>query len=152
MTQQEFDDWQQQIAHAYAQEQVSAGTWPADQALGRAFAVNAELLPQGLATDGMLLLKGVLPDAMPVGRLWIGLRHPRGTPDCAFLYDIDVDVAHRGRGLERPLLRAAERVVTARGVGALELNVFSGNTAAIALYDSSGYAVTTRQMRKGLLP
>ena len=30
------------------------------------FAVNAELLPQGLATDGVLPLEGVPPDGTPV--------------------------------------------------------------------------------------
>lgn len=158
MTQQEFDAWQGQIARAYAEEQVTAGTWSADDALQRSVAVNAELLPQGLATAGMLLLQGVVDDyassgapaGTVIGRVWIGLRHPRGTADCAFLYDLEVEAEHRGRGLGRALLAAAEHAVRAAGVGALELNVFATNTRALGLYACTGYAVVTQQMRKQL--
>ncbi|NAZ76547.1 GNAT family N-acetyltransferase [Kineococcus sp. T13] len=160
MTRPEFDAWRGRIARAYADEQVAAGTWPAEEALQRALEDTAQRLPQGPATEGMLLLQGVLDDGTTggtadgtvVGRLWIGLRHPRGTPDCAFLYDIEVDGAHRGRGLGRALLGAAEDVVRSHGIGALELNVFAENTRAGALYASAGYEVVTRQMRKALRP
>ena len=154
MTQPEFDSWQEQLARAYADEQVAAGNWPAEGARERALADTAQRLPQGRATDGMLLLQGVLADGTPdgtvVGRVWIGLQHPRGTPDCAFLYDLEVDAAYRGRGLGRALLSAAEDVVRAHGTAALELNVYGGNTPAISLYASAGYDVTTQQMRKPL--
>jgi ribosomal protein S18 acetylase RimI-like enzyme len=41
-------------------------------------------------------------------------------------------------------------VVRARGVKAIELNVFGDNTRAIRLYETSGYTVVTQQMRKRL--
>ncbi|GFJ94917.1 GNAT family N-acetyltransferase [Phytohabitans rumicis] len=85
-----------------------------------------------------------------VGTLWIGLTHPRRTPDCAFIYDIEVDQEHQGAGYGRALLAAGEDAVRAEGVGSLELNVFGGNTRAIGLYESSGYTVVTQQMRKAL--
>ncbi len=150
MTPAEFAAWQHQIAEAYAEEQVSVGNWPAEQAYERALASNAESLPQGLQTPGMVMLMGVRSGGEVIGRVWIGLTHPRGTPDCAFLYDIEVDAEHRGQGLGRALLEAAERAVAERGVGALELNVFGTNTAALALYEFAGYRVTTQQMRKRL--
>lgn len=150
MTPAEFAVWQNQIAEAYAEEQISVGNWAADQALERSRAMNAEMLPEGQNTPGMLFLKGIQPDGEAIGRVWISLTHPRGTPDCAFLYDIELDAEHRGRGLGRALLEAAERVVTEHGVGALELNVFGNNAAALALYGSAGYRVTTQQMRKHL--
>jgi ribosomal protein S18 acetylase RimI-like enzyme len=150
MTPAEFATWQQQIAEAYAEEQVSVGNWSADEALELALASNAESLPQGLNTPGMLMLMAVRPDGEAIGRVWIGLNHPRGTADCAFLYDIEVDAGRRGQGLGRALLEAAERVIAEHGVGALELNVFGNNPAAIALYGSAGYRVTTQQMRKHL--
>jgi len=150
MTPVEFAAWQLQIARAYADEQIAAGRWPAEGAVQRALDEDAERLPQGLDTPGMLLLRGVRPDGTSIGRVWIALEHPRGTPDCAFLLDIEVDAEHRGRGLGRALMKAAEQAVADHGVGALELNVFGQNTAAIALYTSAGYTVTTQQMRKRL--
>ncbi len=150
MTEAEFDEWRLTIAHAYAEEQVKSGNWSPDEALGRALAGNADLLPQGRATGGMLLLTALRPDGVPVGRVWLGLEHPRGTADCAFLYDIEVEEPHRGQGYGRALLAAAEDAVRSHGVNSLELNVFGGNAAAIALYQSAGYDVVQQQMRTTL--
>lgn len=150
MTPAEFVLWQEELSQAYADEQVAAGNWPAEGALERSRRENAESLPQGLNTPDMLVLNGVLADGTVIGRVWVALRHPRGVPDCAFLNDIEVVPEHRGQGLGRALLEAAERAVVAHGVGALALNVFGQNTTAQALYDSAGYQVTSRQMRKPL--
>ncbi|UOQ89274.1 GNAT family N-acetyltransferase [Agromyces endophyticus] len=150
MTESEFDEWQLAIAQEYAEEQVSAGNWSRDGAVERALDENARLLPDGLATRRMLVLRGVDDDGIPVGRAWVGLDHPRGTPEVAFLYDIEVLETRRGSGLGRALLSAVEAATRAAGASALELNVFGGNAVAIGLYDSAGYEVTTQQMRKAL--
>jgi ribosomal protein S18 acetylase RimI-like enzyme len=149
MTATEYDRWQHDLAVAYAAEKITAGDWPEEGAYERARAENVALLPDGLDTDGMLMLMGEA-GGEPIGRLWIGLTHPRGVPGCAFLYDIEVDAAHRGRGLGRALLAAGEQATRSRGVHALELNVFGANPSAAELYRSSGYRVVTQQMRKDL--
>lgn len=151
MTEAEFDEWRPALARAYAEEQIAAGNWRPDDAMELARDGNAALLPQGLATPGMLLLVGVLEDGTPIGRLWIGLRHPRGVPGCAFVYDIEVDEEHRGTGHGRVLLAAGEAVARSHGAWSLELNVFGGNTRAIALYSTAGYRVVSQQMRKELM-
>ncbi|MFC0030003.1 hypothetical protein ACFFMM_10760 [Micromonospora chaiyaphumensis] len=51
---------------------------------------NDVLLPNGFATAGMLFLRAMLPDGSHVGVSWLGLTHPRGAPDCAFIYDIEI--------------------------------------------------------------
>lgn len=138
------------LAEDYAAEQVAAGTWPADGAVGRAREENARLLPEGAATERMLFLRGVDADGEPVGRVWVALDHPRGVPGVAFLFDIEVLEARRGQGLGRALLAAAEDAARQAGAVALELNVFGKNATARALYSSSGYEVVTQQMRKAL--
>ncbi|WP_116452432.1 GNAT family N-acetyltransferase [Blastococcus litoris] len=152
MTDLEFQEWQDALARAYADDQIAAGNWPPDDALRLAAEGNAALLPQGLATPDMLLMVGVLDDGRPIGHLWIGLRHPRGVPHCAFVYDIEVAPEHQGAGHGRALLTAGEEVARAHGAEALELNVFGGNARAIALYSSHGYRVVSQQMRKDLSP
>ncbi|MEV0429138.1 GNAT family N-acetyltransferase [Micromonospora sp. NPDC050495] len=147
----EFDVWQAELAAGYAQEHVSAGNWPADEALDRARQAIAVQLPDGMATPGELLLIGVLPDGSPVGRIWISLTHPRGLAHCAYLQDIELVAERRGQGLGRALLAAGERAARERGAHALELNVFGANETARNLYESSGYRVVTQQMRKNLL-
>jgi ribosomal protein S18 acetylase RimI-like enzyme len=149
MTASEYGEWQHELAVAYAQEQVQAGNWPAEGSYDRAREENAARLPGGLATEGHLLLIGLAGDE-PIGRLWIGLTHPRGVPGCAFLYDIEVIAGRRGRGLGRALLAAGEQATREHGAAALELNVFGGNATATELYRRSGYQVTTQQLRKDL--
>jgi ribosomal protein S18 acetylase RimI-like enzyme len=150
MTQAEYDEWQATIAGEYAAEQVATGRWSAEGSVQRALDENAQSLPQGLLTPRMLILRGVTRDGQPIGRAWVGLDHPRGAPDTAFLYDIEVAASFRGSGLGRALLAAVEAEVRKAGVGALELHVFGRNVTAIRLYERSGYAVTTQQMRKEL--
>ena len=150
MTPAEFDHWQTTIAEEYADEQVAAGRWQREGAVQRARDENAQLLPQGLETARMLVLRGVGTDGEHVGRAWVGLDHPRGSPDVAFLYDIEVIETRRGSGLGRALLEAVEDAARQAGAIALELNVFGRNHAAIALYNSSGYDFVTQQMRKSL--
>ncbi|MET0933342.1 MAG: GNAT family N-acetyltransferase [Mycetocola sp.] len=118
MTQPEFDVWQQELALEYAEDQVAAGNWTPETARERALTENAHLLPDGLRTPRMLLVRAVLENGEPVGRAWVGLDHPRGAPDTAFLYDIFIDDVHRGRGLGRELLAEVERLV-ARAVSAV---------------------------------
>ncbi|GAA4595966.1 ribosomal protein S18 acetylase RimI-like enzyme [Actinoplanes octamycinicus] len=151
MTAQEFDQWFDVQVRAYADAQVSAGVWPSDDALRRSAEAHASLLPAGRDTPAMIFLRGLRPDdGAVIGTLWITLEHPRGVPDCAFLFDIEVVEEHRSAGYGRALLAAAEEVVRERGISALELNVHGNNAHAISLYASSGYRLITQQMRKGL--
>ena len=150
MTRTEFDEWQLVLAEEYAGEQVEAGRWAAEGAVERAREESAQALPDGLQTERMLLLTGLDAAGEPVGRAWVSLDHPRGAPDVAFLYDIEVIEARRGTGLGRALLSAVEAAARDAGARALELNVFGSNRPAIMLYTSAGYDVVTQQMRKAL--
>ncbi|MEU1972934.1 GNAT family N-acetyltransferase [Microbacterium sp. NPDC019599] len=150
MTRTEFHEWQLVLAEEYAVEQVEAGRWAAEGAVERAREENAQALPDGLRTKRMLLLTGLDAAGEPVGRAWVSLDHPRGAPDIAFLYDIEVIEARRGAGLGRALLAAVEAAARDAGARALELNVFGSNRPAVMLYASAGYEVVTQQMRKPL--
>jgi GNAT superfamily N-acetyltransferase len=150
MTPAEYEEWQSTLAEAYADEQIAAGRWLAEGAVQRAREENTELLPHGLETERMLILRGVDTDGEPVGWAWVALDHPRGTPDVAFLYDIEVIETRRGGGLGRALLAAVEDATRLAGAIGLELNVFGRNHTAIALYSSAGYELVTQQMRKAL--
>ena len=66
----------------------------------------------------------------------------------AWVYDVEVDEAFRGRGYGRQTMLLAEREARARGMTSIGLNVHGKNTVALSLYDSLGYEVTTQQMKK----
>lgn len=150
MTSSEFAAWREHSIQAYAEEHVSAGTYAADEALERSAAEFDDLLPTGQATPHMVFLVARNGEGEDVGILWVSLVHPRGAPDTAFIFDIEVRAEHRGKGYGRALLAAGEDEVRRRGIGAMALNVFGDNAAAIELYSSAGYSVTTQQMRKQL--
>lgn len=56
------------------------------------------------------------------------------------IHDLVVSRAHRGQGIGRLLLRAAEQLARMLGCCKLTLEVLGGNTHAQSLYRSCGYA------------
>ena len=150
MTAEEFATWRERSIRAYADEHVAAGNFAPDEALTRSTAEFHQLLPEGRGTAGQLLYSARDAAGADVGILWLSLTHPRGAPDTAFIFDIEVLPERRGQGYGRAVLAAGEDEVRRHGVSALGLNVFGDNPTAIGLYTSAGYAVTTQQMRKVL--
>lgn len=150
MTAEEFAAWRLHSVRAYAQDKLNAGTWAAEEAEQRSQEEFDELLPDGLATDSQLLLCARDETGEQVGILWLSLVHPRGAPDTAYVYDLEIVPEHRGQGYGRAVLAAGEDVLRGHGVNALGLNVFGDNATAIRLYATSGYHVTSQQMRKFL--
>jgi GNAT superfamily N-acetyltransferase len=124
---------------AYRQELLDSGLSPAeaDDNIERNSALFA---------DQHFL--NVVRDGEKVGTLQLGLRNGVG-PDW-WIFDIVIDEPHRGTGLGRPTLRAAEDFVASRGGTRLGLNVFGPNEVARHLYDAAGYVVSTQQMYKDL--
>jgi len=150
MTPEEFHRFRDRVVTEYAADQVRAGTWSLMEAESLSRAGLDEQLPKGPDTPGQLVLVAE-DDEGPIGELWLGLKHPRGVPDTAWIQDIDITPSRRGHGLGRALLAAAEQLIAERGISALGLNVFGDNEAARGLYASAGYEVVTQQMRKQLL-
>jgi ribosomal protein S18 acetylase RimI-like enzyme len=109
---------------------------------------HAAILPDGLATPRHWIFVVEAGDEA-VGLLWVA---ERGTPErrVLFIYNIEVDEAHRGHGYGRATMLLAEEEARARGIGRLELNVFGGNEVARGLYRSLSYVETSLQMAKDL--
>ncbi|MHB9849836.1 GNAT family N-acetyltransferase [Streptomyces krungchingensis] len=144
MTAAEYEVRDRERREAYAQDWIRRGM-PAGEAYAKAHRDHDLLLPQGTATDGMRL--SVLEhDGVPVGNLWLGRRAGK-----AFVYDVEVDEARRGRGHGRTLMLLAEAQAVAAGDRRIALNVFAGNAPAERLYASLGYGTTTHHLYKSLL-
>jgi ribosomal protein S18 acetylase RimI-like enzyme len=73
-----------------------------------------------------------------------------GDPSMAWVYDVEVDDAFRGRGYGRDAMLLAEAEARSRGMRSLGLNVHGSNTISRSLYASLGYQVTAQQMKKTL--
>jgi GNAT superfamily N-acetyltransferase len=144
MTDDEFGRWAAKGAEDYARDWIARGV-PEDEARAKAARDHAELLPDGRATAGMLF--SVLEqEGTPVGTLWLAVRG-----EDAFVFDVETDAAHRGRGHGRTLMLLAEAQAIAAGRRVIGLNVFAGNTPAERLYDSLGYDTTRYALYKPLV-
>lgn len=112
--------------------------------------IAGRLLPNGLATEGHLLL--IAEDAQTgqrVGYLWFAEKETEAGPVC-WLYDIYVDESMRGMGYGRALMERLEQQARSLGLSRIELNVDGFNERARKLYGSLGYVETARQLYKDL--
>jgi ribosomal protein S18 acetylase RimI-like enzyme len=150
MTSIEFDAMRSGLITDYAAEHVRAGTWSQEEAEQRASDQTNELLPQGVETPGVLLLMAETPEGEPVGYLWLALERTPGSGDGAWIYDIEILEAQRGKGYGRALLEVADDEAVKHHVDSIGLNVFGPNRIARGLYESSGYEITSVLMRKEL--
>lgn len=144
MTEDEYEVWLAREKEDYAQTWIERGV-PAEQARAKSEADHADHLPQGLATPGTSL-STLTQEGTKVGTLWLALRDGD-----AFVFDVEVDEEHRGRGHGRSLMLLAETQARDVGLGRIGLNVFAGNTPALRLYESLGYEPVMYYVYKQLL-
>lgn len=93
------------------------------------------------------VLVGVLGQRI-VASAMVGHDGHRGT-----MYYVAVDPAHRGRGLGRSIVEAAEAWLKARGVWKTNLLVRAGNEQVLSFYERMGYAAgSSQQIEKWIDP
>jgi len=141
MTWDDFDAWAPRSVRDLAAGRVAAGLQDPEGALAFAEDVLLGLLPDGLATPLHHLWSvrwGPADEA--VGHLWLRVR-PTGREIEAYVLDIGIDPALRGRGLGRATMLAAERAAGDLAATVARLTVLAHNTRARRLYESLGYTV-----------
>jgi len=103
--------------------------------------------------DGVVLVAEL--DGAVVGFVTLWTRYRSSEPDDdprehAFISDLVVLAACRGRGFGRLLLRAAEARAREAGARDLRLSVKAGNVGARALYSDEGFAESEIYLQKQL--
>ncbi|GAA2141811.1 GNAT family N-acetyltransferase [Kitasatospora kazusensis] len=149
---QEYPGWLAAAQQAYLRDLRTSGL-SEQQARAKSEADHRQQLLQGPGTRGVVLRGLYGPQGAPLGSLWVNL-HQDTLPSGALLawvMTVEVEAAQRGHGYGRALMLLAERECLAAGVRELGLNVFSGNTVAVNLYESLGYRVTNRILGKSLI-
>lgn len=131
----------------HAAERVKSGDWSQDEALDRARALFAQMLPEGRRTPGHTFYAVHDGDDGAVGSLWIS-EEQRGAERIVFVNDIFIDAPHRRRGLAEATFAALEAEARARGISGVSLHVFGHNEAARALYAKLGFAPTSLYLYK----
>jgi len=148
MRPEEFDAFAEHGRKGYVRQLVEFSGMEPEAAQAKAERDYAMTLPQGLETPGQWLFAAEA-DGRRVGTVWFAERVLDGRT-VAYLYEIEIDEAERGRGLGRAAMEAFEREAARRGLTELELNVFGGNTVARSLYQSLGWRETAVHMAKRL--
>lgn len=148
MSERAFRTFLHTAVESYAQENVSAGRWPAEGARERSQAAFAQLLPQGVTTPDHHLFEIVAGDGA-VGTLWYGI-YTEGEQRQVHVYDVLVHPAHRRRGYAAAAFAAMEAQVRAQGIDRIGLHVFAHNAGAQALYARLGYLTVSHNLVKQL--
>ena len=141
----EFEAWAADHARGYAEGMIAFGDLARVDAEAKAERDVAAVLPEGVETAATYLWVVENEGGRGVGSVFLGVRDGG-----AWLYDITIDEAERGRGYGRAAMLALEDEVQTLGFGELGLNVWGGNEVARSLYRSLGYAEVSVGMKKRL--
>lgn len=148
----EFDAFLATSAADYRADIIRAwGASPeaADEKVANDFAKLRARGPQ--SDDETVYVVERVADGVSVGALWLNAS-TQSNRRTAFIYDIRIDDEHRGTGLGRATLAAAEAWAREKGAERLGLHVFGDNDVARRLYRTSGFVETSVQMSKALEP
>jgi ribosomal protein S18 acetylase RimI-like enzyme len=141
----EFPEWSEAHICRYADGMVEHAGLAREAAERKASSDVASVLPDGIATEGTWFWAIEDQQDRVVGSVFLGVRQGE-----AWLYDIVVGEADRGRGVGRAAMLALEQEVRALGYASVGLNVWGGNEVARSLYRSLGYTERSVGMTKTL--
>ncbi|MBR2563100.1 MAG: GNAT family N-acetyltransferase [Paenibacillus sp.] len=147
MNTEQFASFRSRSIADFAQEKVEAGTWAPEEAFERAEESYERYLPQGIETPGAYVYNLVHPLDGIVGYIWFNVSENRRGKE-AFLLDIVVEEAFRGKGYGTETMEALEQCARSLGVDRIGLHVFGHNVRASSLYRKMGYEVTDLTMYK----
>jgi ribosomal protein S18 acetylase RimI-like enzyme len=148
MTAEEFEPFITHLIEHYALDLSASQDMILAAAQERAAQQTRGLLPQGIETPGQVIYtirNG--ENGERVGVLWVAIDSEKKS---AWIYDIEIEQACRGRGFGRETLYQLEDILRQQGIRTLGLNVFGDNHIARHLYESLGFQPTAIQMRKQL--
>jgi ribosomal protein S18 acetylase RimI-like enzyme len=149
MTRAEWDEWMPRQMAGYAEYIAASGEMSDADARQKARDDTARTFYAGYGTPGQLVFRLMAGDEA-AGWLWLAVPGPDRDRLMAWVYNVEVDPAFRGRGFGRAAMILAEGEARSRGMTSLGLNVHGQNTVARSLYDSLGYGVMALQMKKPL--
>ncbi|MGZ4334649.1 MAG: N-acetyltransferase family protein [Gaiellaceae bacterium] len=143
----EYPAFLARVQRGYINDMVVAGVDP-EVAQAKSDRDHAALLTDGPTTPGHSFY--VIEDqGEPAGYLWLAERDSDLGRNL-FVYAVEVEESHRGRGLGRAAMQFTEEEARRRTIPKVALNVFGGNDVARGLYQSLGYHETAIYMEKSV--
>lgn len=144
----EFESWFPRLRDGYAEDMARDAGMAPEKATALAAAQMDELFP-GRAPSPQQLVYVLEADGERVGELWVCDRQDR-VQHALFIYNIEIDEEHRGKGYGRAAMELAESEARRLGIDRIALNVFGKNEVARNLYRSLGYEENAVSMSKNL--
>jgi GNAT superfamily N-acetyltransferase len=144
----ELSAFRESSERGYVESIEHAGGMTRELAVEKARRDFDALWPDGRPVPGQLFY-AIEKDGERVGYLWLAERDNQGRR-VVWVYDVEIDEPHRGRGLGRQAMLLAEEETRALGLSRIELNVFGGNEVARNLYRSLAYEELAVWMGKDL--
>ncbi|MGC8498747.1 MAG: GNAT family N-acetyltransferase [Acidimicrobiales bacterium] len=148
MSASEIRAWLADVWASYFDDMVGAGFTP-DYARANIEQNQSSLFADGIPNAQQRFFH-LVDGEERVGGLWVARRGDDDSREW-FIYNIEVAHSHRGRGLGRAAMLAAEDYVRSHGGTKLNLNVFGPNAIARRLYESLDYRTIAIGMSKDLL-
>ncbi|WP_120497516.1 GNAT family N-acetyltransferase [Kiloniella sp. EL199] len=148
MTEAEYPAWRDNGIKAYADDKAKSGYSP-ENALKLAEESYEISLPEGLNTPDNYIFTILNVSEQPVGALWFAVKEHYGKKT-AFIYDIEINLAERGKGLGKATMLSLEAEVKKLAINKIGLHIFAFNKTAHALYASLGYQATDITMEKSI--
>ncbi len=145
MTEAEYEEFRVHSLEGYIAERAAADDTSLEHERETATKQVQDILSEGFATPGHRFWKVIEPGGAVVGSLWVMIDDAQRR---AFIYDIEIDEAQRGRGYGEATMRALEEELRSTNITHIALNVFGPNAIARALYDKMGYRVAATYMHK----
>mgnify|MGYP000058909124 CR=1 FL=1 len=146
MVEADYPAWRDHGIKAFATDKAQSGYTP-ENALKLSEESYTSGLPAGLNTPDNYIFTIMNSSKQPVGSLWFAVKEHYGKKT-AFIYDIEINLAERGKGLGKATMLALEAEVKKLGINKIGLHVFAFNKTAHALYASLGYQTTDITMEK----
>jgi len=134
------------FTHSKIQEE---GT-PEEDAIRLANEAFEKQLPQGTQSEDQFLFDVLDTDSNRVGWLWFA-KKTQHEKTYAWLYNIIVEVEHRGKGYGKQMMQLLEAEAKRQNLQSIGLHVFGSNQKARALYEGQGYQPTNLVMYKELI-
>jgi ribosomal protein S18 acetylase RimI-like enzyme len=149
MSEAEYNVWAPRSLAGYAADKMKAHSLTKEEADKIAQSAFERLLPDGFKSKDNFLFTLKDEKHNLAGFSWFVARG-RDDNRCAFIYDIVIEEAYRGKGYGRQLMVFMENEAKKMGLKRIGLHVFGFNKTAIGLYQSLGYETIDLVMDKGL--
>jgi len=151
MSEEDFAAFIRKSVPEYAYDQMRAGNWTANEAVGRARAEFQQMLPNGPQTENAHLRTILDEQGHKLGMLWYYVE-PNRSRKTAFLIDFFIFPEGRHKGYEAEALGLFEAEARGLGVERVELQIFTHKLDDLRIYRENGFSETSIFFSKDLIP